>query len=467
MSSIIIRVTTAPATRRVTITQGVPGATGATGATGPQGEQGIQGEQGPQGEVGPQGEQGPQGEIGATGATGATGPAGDSAYDVAVAEGFVGDEAAWLASLVGPTGPTGPTGPAGPSGTIDLSTASATGILPVAKGGTGLNGSAATGVLKLNAGTPSISEVSNGDVATGAAIAFSKLQTMTPGAVLVGSVGSVPTQMTLSGDVTVSSAGVTAIGAGVIVNADISGSAAIARSKLAYEVVASKTAAYTAVASDDLILCDASGGAFTITLPTAVGISGKILVIKKTDSTLANHVTIDGSGSETIDGFTTRKLCTQHEALRIVSDGTNWQILDRRIPGTWTSYTPAYSSGFGTTTTNFSEWRRVGASVELRGRGTTGTVTAAVMQIGLPSGIVGRVAGADCILLGTFTTSYTGGTQAGMVPLLFSADGGTVFRVGLNNNPRSGLDSLNANTVLANGSVIAWTAVIPVTDWEG
>jgi microcystin-dependent protein len=46
----------------------------------------------------------------------ATGPAGDSAYAVAVANGFVGSQAAWLASLVGAAGPTGPTGPAGGTG---------------------------------------------------------------------------------------------------------------------------------------------------------------------------------------------------------------------------------------------------------------------------------------------------------------------------------------------------------------
>jgi hypothetical protein len=42
-----------------------------------------------------------------------TGSDGPSAYDVAVAEGFVGDEAAWLASLVGPQGNPGASGTAG------------------------------------------------------------------------------------------------------------------------------------------------------------------------------------------------------------------------------------------------------------------------------------------------------------------------------------------------------------------
>ena len=48
------------------------------------------------GSTGPQGPQGPTGD---TGPAGATGPEGPSAYDVAVAEGFVGDEAAWLCRL--------------------------------------------------------------------------------------------------------------------------------------------------------------------------------------------------------------------------------------------------------------------------------------------------------------------------------------------------------------------------------
>jgi hypothetical protein len=47
---------------------------------------------------------------------GSQGPAGDSAYEVAVDNGFVGTEAEWLASLVGPTGATGATGATGPQG---------------------------------------------------------------------------------------------------------------------------------------------------------------------------------------------------------------------------------------------------------------------------------------------------------------------------------------------------------------
>lgn len=67
-------------------------------------------------------EQGPAGPAGADGAQGSQGAEGLSAYEVAVQAGFVGTEAEWLASLVGPqgaqgeTGPTGPQGPQGPAG---------------------------------------------------------------------------------------------------------------------------------------------------------------------------------------------------------------------------------------------------------------------------------------------------------------------------------------------------------------
>ena len=120
--------------------QGPIGDTGIAGDTGEQGlqgikgdtgEQGIQGIQGETGEQGIQGIQGIEGPIGPIGNTGPQGPAdGDSAYTVAVQNGFVGDVNEWLTSLIGadgilggdgaegiqgPVGPQGPEGPQGPS----------------------------------------------------------------------------------------------------------------------------------------------------------------------------------------------------------------------------------------------------------------------------------------------------------------------------------------------------------------
>ncbi len=57
------------------------------------------------------GPQGTPGATGKTGATGAQGRPGQSAYELAVASGFAGTEAEWLASLKGDTGPQGPAAP--------------------------------------------------------------------------------------------------------------------------------------------------------------------------------------------------------------------------------------------------------------------------------------------------------------------------------------------------------------------
>lgn len=56
------------------------------------------------------------GTDGADGSDGVDGDDGLSAYQVAVANGFSGDETAWLASLVGPTGPAGADGSDGATG---------------------------------------------------------------------------------------------------------------------------------------------------------------------------------------------------------------------------------------------------------------------------------------------------------------------------------------------------------------
>jgi len=95
---------------------------------------------------------------------------------------------------------------------------------------------AVTGDVTIsNAGITSIAAgaVVNADINASAAIAFSKLASLTSGAVLVGNSSNVAAAVTPTGDVTISNTGVTSIAAGAVVNADISATAEIAVSKLA------------------------------------------------------------------------------------------------------------------------------------------------------------------------------------------------------------------------------------------
>jgi len=91
----------------------------------------------------------------------------------------------------------------------------------------------------------------------------------------------------------------------------------------------SKTGTYVATSSDSIILASA-GSAFTVTLPTAVGAMGQIYTVKKTDIS-TNVVTVATTSSQTIDGNPTTLLPFQYDFISIVSDGTNWQIINSAV----------------------------------------------------------------------------------------------------------------------------------------
>lgn len=90
--------------------------------------------------------------------------------------------------------------------------------------------------------------------------------------------------------------------------------------------ISNKTGAYTLTETDYTITADASSAGFTVTLPTAVGITGRAYVVKKVDAS-SNLVTVDGNGSETIDGSLTMVLGTQYESVTLQSTGTAWVII--------------------------------------------------------------------------------------------------------------------------------------------
>lgn len=90
--------------------------------------------------------------------------------------------------------------------------------------------------------------------------------------------------------------------------------------------IRTETSNYTAQTTDYTILCDASGGAVTVTLYAVSGNSGRILNIKKIDSS-ANACIVDGNSSETIDGSTTYSITTQYVSVMIQNNGTAWYIL--------------------------------------------------------------------------------------------------------------------------------------------
>jgi hypothetical protein len=124
--------------------------------------------------------------------------------------------------------------------------------------------------------------IANADINASAAIAFSKLASLTSANILVGNGSNVATSVAVTGDVTISNAGVTAISAGVIVNADVNASAAIAFSKLANvsatdRLLGRSTAGagaieeVTCTAAGRALIDDADAAAQRTTLGVAIG----------------------------------------------------------------------------------------------------------------------------------------------------------------------------------------------------
>lgn len=92
------------------------------------------------------------------------------------------------------------------------------------------------------------------------------------------------------------------------------------------DIVTVTAASYTVLSTDHTILCDCTSNAITINLPAVASSEGRTLEIKKIDSS-GNAATIDGSGSETIDGGTTKALSTQYASRIIKCNGSAWYII--------------------------------------------------------------------------------------------------------------------------------------------
>ena len=139
-------------------------------------------------------------------------------------------------------------------------------------------------VTITNAGVAAIGTgvIVNSEISASAAIDFSKLASLSSGAILVGNSSNVAASVAVTGDVTLSNAGVTAITAGAIVNADVNATAAIAFSKLANvsatdKLLGRSTAGagaieeITCTAAGRALIDDADASAQRTTLGLAIG----------------------------------------------------------------------------------------------------------------------------------------------------------------------------------------------------
>lgn len=89
------------------------------------------------------------------------------------------------------------------------------------------------------------------------------------------------------------------------------------------------TAAYTLTRKDHTLLANATAASFTITLlPAGTNLTNQIISVQKNDTT-ANTVTIDGAGSELIDGTATITLSSPNQCVFLQAAQSGWHVIAR------------------------------------------------------------------------------------------------------------------------------------------
>lgn len=92
----------------------------------------------------------------------------------------------------------------------------------------------------------------------------------------------------------------------------------------------SSTVNTTLTDADGLVALDCTSGNRTATLPTAVGRTGRVFILKRIDGT-ANTCTFATTGSQNIDAATTATIVSNNGTIAVQSNGSKWNILYRYL----------------------------------------------------------------------------------------------------------------------------------------
>lgn len=90
-------------------------------------------------------------------------------------------------------------------------------------------------------------------------------------------------------------------------------------------VTSTTTTPYAPASTDFIILVNSTGGAKVVDLPAVASNLGRILHIKKFD-TSGNTVTINRNSTDMIDGATSYVLSASYQGVSLACDGTNWAV---------------------------------------------------------------------------------------------------------------------------------------------
>lgn len=344
------------------------------------------------------------------------------------------------------------------SGDITISNAGVTAIASGVIVNADVNNSAAIAYSKLNLS----GSIVNADVNASAAIDFSKLATLTAGNVLLGNASNVPTSTALSGDITVNSSGVTAISSGVIVNADVNASAAIAGTKI------------SPAFGNQIVSGDREFQFTQIATPGANPSSGKMFLYPKSDG---NFYKLDSAGVEVQvgsgggSGSGSLNIVTNPSA---VSATTGWTAATNYTVSRDTSNSPlgsVISSCFAISTTTAStesSTSGVYAASLANPASLRNTKLQLSMYVTVPASSLGvwRVSvynsGGARVALSTDSSSVTTlpAGFTGQFAASFDADSGATYTLSITQTTRTSANTLYVTNIsIGNGAILQGAVV--------
>lgn len=153
----------------------------------------------------------------------------------------------------------------------------------------------------------------------------------------------------------------------------------------------------------------------------------------------------------------------------------NWRVLEYlhatnkpAIITPWTAYTPTFT-GFGTPSNVAFFSRRVGDTLQIRGKFTAGTVTATEGRItmgfnGTNNNVTSdatKVPSIQICGLGTYDTA----TGSAWIPVILIESNVGYLTFGAQSTSNGGLTKQNGNIIVGTGWVFSFTAEIPISGW--
>lgn len=186
---------------------------------------------------------------------------------------------------------------------------------------------------------PAWALIVNANISSSAAIAFSKLATLSSTNILVGSAGNVATAVAMSGDVTIGNTGVTAIGSGKVTNAMLATAASAATASyvvlrdananiLTNSFIAGFRTQATANGTLALVVGDAQQQTFTgttagqiVTLPTTSIIAGQSFQLVNLSS---QSITVNSSGGNLVQTMAASSVVTVTAVVATPTTAANW-----------------------------------------------------------------------------------------------------------------------------------------------